>query len=625
MSIPKLIHFIWAGGEKLLPEQNAARIKAWAAKNPDFEIWLWIDKKTTSKEKLDEYYSSHYFHETPEIVLKDITEEEVVDEYSRYHIDKLEPNYGASSDLLRYSILKKYGGAYFDSDVIVTEESKPLNHAGLFNLDKKEILRITHFSQNHYVIGNDAFICTPEHPFMVALYRKAKDNHDLNTWSTSLYRFNTLGALANWTIKTTGPEVVRQVCLDHNLVEKSDSNKTKDLSLSLDRSCYQPAERNDANWLWALSRQCKDLDESLKITLASIHFEIKHMKVLAIDYHISEIVKSLNLIPAYISDKIEPTEDEIQVAERVIHMLSNTALDLANCNTVQLITRYKNVADYYRKFTPMLVDGDIEASEKEIYDLCFGKNKNDSMSNMIIHNYFSHLLNQLDNQIDIYRVLSTKKANLTSEERRIKRHTKAIMENYVLTGGDLVLAESNLPGLSMWGFQKDIWIKSFFDILIEISRISFEGRVSGLKKIINDHLKTYPGHQKSILYVLNSLCWDRFIVDGEKIRLTDETASQIGKIRNELSADYRAAPRSRKTARTLFHQSDLTRVACKEPDMRNQICQLKRDNLFKTPEIPISFFSEQLRKQEKEFLIRHRHDNAVLQNEYDRQFGIILN
>lgn len=189
MPIPKIIHFIWAGGEKLLPEENAKRIKAWAAKNSDFETYLWIDKMTTPKEKLEEYYWRYCFNETPKIILKDISEEAISDEYSRYHIDKLEPNYGASSDLLRYNILKKYGGAYFDSEVIVTEESKSLNHTGLFDLDEKEVLRINYFSQNRQAIGNDAFICTPDHPLMAALYNRAKYNHNANIYCTSSYSF----------------------------------------------------------------------------------------------------------------------------------------------------------------------------------------------------------------------------------------------------------------------------------------------------------------------------------------------------------------------------------------------------------------------------------------------------
>ncbi len=109
------------------------RIKAWAAKHPGFEVCLWVDKESTSPENLDKYYSEYGFDQDPKITLLDITEEGVVDEFSRYHIDKLYPNYGASSDILRYNILVKYGGAYFDSDIEVNENTKPLNYDGLFD------------------------------------------------------------------------------------------------------------------------------------------------------------------------------------------------------------------------------------------------------------------------------------------------------------------------------------------------------------------------------------------------------------------------------------------------------------------------------------------------------------
>lgn len=38
--------------------------------------------------------------------------------------------------------------------------------------------------------------------------------------------------------------------------------------------------------------------------------------------------------------------------------------------------------------------------------------------------------------------------------------------------------------------------------------------------------------------------------------------------------------------------------------------------------IPKGIFTEQLRKQEKEFLIKYRHENAELQHEYDKRFGL---
>lgn len=47
-------------------------------------------------------------------------------------------------------------------------------------------------------------------------------------------------------------------------------------------------------------------------------------------------------------------------------------------------------------------------------------------------------------------------------------------------------------------------------------------------------------------------------------------------------------------------------------------------SIQKCSAIPRGMFTEQLRKQEEEFLIEHRHDNAELQHEYDKRFGMIL-
>ncbi|CAM4446268.1 MAG: Subversion of eukaryotic traffic protein A [Legionellaceae bacterium] len=140
-TIPKIIHFIWAGGNKLLPFDHIENIINWGEKNKGWKILLWIDKNSYQGQ-IDIFlaYKDLFkkvstvgitFHQTLEetpsnnisIYILDITEQEVVDENIRYEIDKFSPNYGASSDLLRYKILYEYVGAYFDGDIIPGETS----------------------------------------------------------------------------------------------------------------------------------------------------------------------------------------------------------------------------------------------------------------------------------------------------------------------------------------------------------------------------------------------------------------------------------------------------------------------------------------------------------------------
>ncbi|MBA3535918.1 MAG: hypothetical protein H0T84_04820 [Tatlockia sp.] len=409
MPIPKIIHFIWAGGEKLLPENNIARIKAWADKNPDFETFLWIDKKTTTR--LADYYSIFEFNENPKIILKDITEEGVVDEYSRYHIDRLRPNYGASSDLLRYSILSKIGGAYFDSDETVDNETNPLNYEGLFDSDEEVILKITQFTQGRETLGNDAFICTPNHPLMINFYENAKIKHRIpkDILYYSPYNFEETIFKMSWTIGTTGPESIVELCLIRDMLKKATQStgyyidtiynngvyyqkKLKDSSLILDRSCYKSILSNEINWIHSVDKKCTNLDEAIQITLGSIHFEVNNIGFLRIDDHVSNIIKSLGCESTIKICKSQysrnPTSEELAIAEKLIKALINSQLDLSACKLIQLATRYQCVANYYREFTPTLHDGDINN-----LDALFISSIN--IKPVFFNNYVSHLYNQV--------------------------------------------------------------------------------------------------------------------------------------------------------------------------------------------------------------------------------------
>ena len=49
MEIPKIIHFVWAGGERQLPVENIKCLIEWKKRNLDFRILLWVDPTTCSE------------------------------------------------------------------------------------------------------------------------------------------------------------------------------------------------------------------------------------------------------------------------------------------------------------------------------------------------------------------------------------------------------------------------------------------------------------------------------------------------------------------------------------------------------------------------------------------------
>lgn len=119
MFLPKIIHFIWAGGEKLLPNRSVESIKSWAEsvqEDPLCKIYLWVDQKTTSSTFLYKQ-EEEFFKNEKNIEIQDVEIFREASQYIAYELDRLRSNYGASSDMLRYKILYEYGGAYFDSDI----------------------------------------------------------------------------------------------------------------------------------------------------------------------------------------------------------------------------------------------------------------------------------------------------------------------------------------------------------------------------------------------------------------------------------------------------------------------------------------------------------------------------
>ncbi|MBA3817246.1 MAG: hypothetical protein H0X29_12175 [Parachlamydiaceae bacterium] len=224
-------------------------------KNPTFRFFLWIDQHTFTQSKslkglsLKEFYKDKLGTNVEIFDIFDKSDqkynENICTSSIRYEIDKVMPNYGASSDLLRYRILYQIGGCYFDSDIEPAPNS--LIGCDAYNsTNNQHVLYIDHLSQlpkpheysferfelsgqiedtfYNYGLGNDAFICTAKNPLMRQIMQEAEDNYRLiEKQNTSMmYKLAYAGHnLQGLTIETTGPSIVQNVIKRQNLIGKS--------------------------------------------------------------------------------------------------------------------------------------------------------------------------------------------------------------------------------------------------------------------------------------------------------------------------------------------------------------------------------------------------------------------
>lgn len=99
--IPKIIHYCWFGGNPL-PELAIKCIESWKKFLPDYEIKEWNE-------------SNYDVRKIPYIA-------------QAYDAKK----YAFVSDYVRFDILYQYGGVYFDTDVEVIKDFRPIIEKGAF-------------------------------------------------------------------------------------------------------------------------------------------------------------------------------------------------------------------------------------------------------------------------------------------------------------------------------------------------------------------------------------------------------------------------------------------------------------------------------------------------------------
>ena len=106
--VPKIIHFITSA--KTASAQTAARIKRWVAKNPGWKAIVWCDPATMGAN------NAVLSAQNPSVEVKPIDVNAApIPLGCCSGADRT--GFAASSEVLRYQILLKNGGCYFDSDL----------------------------------------------------------------------------------------------------------------------------------------------------------------------------------------------------------------------------------------------------------------------------------------------------------------------------------------------------------------------------------------------------------------------------------------------------------------------------------------------------------------------------
>lgn len=333
---PKIMHFIWAGGIYTLKPIGITIISEWAKANPDFKIYLWIDEKTAGKslneltliyrepfknEEIDvlanEESERKQINHAP-IILKDIGRENLRDQIVAYEIDQLSPNYGASSDLLRYNILVRFGGAYFDCTDVHPNPACPLKILDIFKQNSIHTLYVDHLAQTinpssiqlenftTNTIGNDTFVSTKNNPLLISIAAAAAKNYELNDLGTIVMYGHASHHPKMITVSRTGPGLVRAVIGNQNgkdyqqegssIIKNIGKENVRILSVRNPHMQLTKPAVNTRFWLKSEEPQEPIMpDIALQTVMNSINYEAIHFKYLRLEHHAKILATTLHI------------------------------------------------------------------------------------------------------------------------------------------------------------------------------------------------------------------------------------------------------------------------------------------------------------------------------------------
>ena len=372
MKISETLHFVWAGGAKPMDDSNLETIAEWVGKNPDFQIYFWVDSQTELANN-QTYYRQYLENILAKkginpivlgrtIIFREISEfkktqndETNIYDYIRYEIDRLRPNFGASSDILRCAILYRYGGAYFDSDVEPGELS--LTESGLFadTNDNTHRLYVTE-SQGTKAVGNDALICTQGHPLLIEILNLIKCNYRHDIYNSpifgkvtssfyshadpesSTYLYDAPSYINALTPIKTGPNCVRDIL---TAFQKNSVKLPNVKVIKIDR-LVQPCRDKGEKWKNANITTYKILAEAMESAIQSVQFELNNCNgMLRLDDHIHNIAASCHEQPNL--------EETYQAGDEFLTTLKQRNIEFQRVKTAQLSFLYPKNIDFYRE------------------------------------------------------------------------------------------------------------------------------------------------------------------------------------------------------------------------------------------------------------------------------------
>lgn len=198
-AIPKILHFIWLG-KSPLPEQSRQNFSYFAKTIRKFggDAVLWIDQVNTDPE-------FQYWLKESSILLMNVEsffygrESMSTFCYFKAALAKIPSNFGEASDLLRYEIIDRFGGYYFDHDV---KEGDVDLRSLLFKGKNPFGFVCGRWPTGHF--RNDLFGALPQTLLIKNIKELIFKNYNENGWKSYVEYKREL--LNDFTVFTTGPE-----------------------------------------------------------------------------------------------------------------------------------------------------------------------------------------------------------------------------------------------------------------------------------------------------------------------------------------------------------------------------------------------------------------------------------